>query len=404
MGTKRAVQLTAEGRETFTTALNERWQTQFPGKRQTREARAEFLHLSIATTQKLLDGQPVDKSTIQLAFQRLDLPWDDIYCTKSLSPQLPEPTVNHEPKRHWRQRWLMSTGIGGLCLLAAVLIWYSARSTPQGAVVEPWRYKLDRLLFNGTKDFQEGRYSRAEQQIQAAYSIALDRDLAGATAENLRMLGDIAAAKGQLEQARINYLESLQIRHQNLRLSTGTLRAAIAKSIPPLMEAIGVVETRLHRWKEAEMHLNEALTGYREQKVPSGVAMSLRGLGTLSYERGHYERALQLFDQALRSLDPKDKQSDLAYDIHARKALASGRRGDGVSALQTLDRCLAHWKERGHIRWQAETKLQIAQVSLWQNRRVEAVATLSSALSQFEEVGDTENARIARELRAKAAN
>jgi len=204
-----------------------------------------------------------------------------------------------------------------------------------------------------------------------------------------------------LSQARSHYLDALEIRQKSVKLNAGTNLPSLEITIPPLMEALGNVETRLQIWKDAEMHLNEALKRYRKQGVPSGVAMSLRGLGTLSYELGHDEQALQLFDEALQSLAPRDRQSDLAWDIHARQALAVARQGDGVSALQTLERCLAHWKDRGHIRWQGETKMQIAQVKYWQNRREEAVAILSSALTHFEGVGDAENARVARELLAQ---
>lgn len=404
MGTKRAVQLTAEGREKFTTALNERWQTQFPGKRQTREARAEFLHLSIATTQKLLDGQPVDKSTLQLAFQKLDLPWDDAYCVRQTKiERQPTSSIVSQAKDGNESRWRRQTLIALASTPVLITAIWVSMPRPNAAVTEPWRYELDRLLHQGTAEYQKGHYEDAEKKIHAALQIARQQDFAGACAENLRILGDIASARGNLNRARTHYLDALEIRQKSMKLNAGTNLPSLENTIPPLKEALGNVETRLRMWGNAETHLKDALKGYRKQEVPSGVAMSFRGLGTLSYERRHYKQAIQLFDQAIQSLSPKDRQSDLAWDIQARKALATARQGDGASAFQTLERCLTHWKERGHIRWQAETKMQIAQVTLWQNRRAEAAATLSSALSQFEEVGDAENARMARDLLAKVA-
>ncbi len=177
MGTKRAVRLTAEGKEKFTTALNERWQLQFPGKRQTREARAEFLHLSIATSQKLLDGQPVDKSTLQLAFQRLDLPWDDAYCVRpaDFEPQRKPPEINlpHDRAESRRKRAVIALATAPVL---ATALWISI-PRPYATVTEPWRFELDRLLSQGTTEYQNGNYTNAEQKILAALQIDAPKTL-----------------------------------------------------------------------------------------------------------------------------------------------------------------------------------------------------------------------------------
>jgi len=66
---ERAVRLTAEAREALRQALNACWhQSGAPG-RLTREARADLMGVSIATANRILDGEGVDRSTLTNVFQ-----------------------------------------------------------------------------------------------------------------------------------------------------------------------------------------------------------------------------------------------------------------------------------------------------------------------------------------------
>lgn len=405
MGTKRAVQLTAEGREKFTTALNERWQAQFPGKRQTREARAEFLHLSIATSQKLLEGQPVDKSTIQLAFQRVGLPWNEEYCARQAKiERQPTSSRTSQAQDGGESRWRRNTLIALISApVLATAVWLSV-PRQNAAVTEPWRYELNRLLHQGTTEYQKGNYDNAEQNIRAALQIARQQDFAGACAENIRILGDIASARGDLNRARNHYLDALEIRQKSVKLNAGTEQPSLENTIPPLMEALGNVETRLKMWNEAREHFLVALRKYKEQNVPAGVAMAYRGLGTLTYKRGLFAESLTHFRSAFKSLEHKDIGSDLAFDIKARQALSLAELGQADMATDVLFACLRHWETSGHIRWQAETKLQLGVVALRRRRPDEASRYLTASLAEFQKVGDAENARHARELLANTRN
>ncbi len=406
----RAVRLTDSGLELLKSALDACWQTNFPGVRQTREARAEFFQMSIATTQKLLDGKPVDKSTIMLAFQRLGVPWDDGFCVRSgMRPdaptiEAPQPHLLTEkeraPDRH-PAMWLGSalTLVG----LWTVAIATSAKS-PKTAIVEPWRYELNQLLNEGTKEYQKGHYDQAQRKIEASLAIARQQDVAGACAENLRILGDIASAKGDLNGGRNYYLDALEIRQKSVKLNAGTNQPSLENTIPPLMEALGNVETRLKMWNEAREHFLVALRKYKEQNVPAGVAMAYRGLGTLTYKRGLFAESLTHFRSAFKSLEHKDIGSDLAFDIKARQALSLAELGQADMATDVLFACLRHWETSGHIRWQAETKLQLGVVALRRRRPDEASRYLTASLAEFQKVGDAENARHARELLANTRN
>ena len=277
------------------------------------------------------------------------------------------------------------------------------KSGSDNTIIEPWRFELNRLIHEGTDRYQKGDYKTSEKKLRAALEISLRQDLGGATAETIRMLGDIAAAKGELQVARSRYFDALEIRRKGLKMNSGEIRVKIENSIPPLLEALGVIETRLHLWKEAKNHLLEAKQKYLEQQVNSGVAMAYRGLGTIAYETGDHNDALLCFTKALGSLEEKDRFSDLAWDIRARRAVLLGEVVDAAAAYQVLKECLSHWQARRHVRWQAETEMQLGKVALLRSCRRDAQRHFERALKQFTEVGDAENARIAKVAIAKVA-
>lgn len=397
MGAKRAVRLTAEGRKKLATALDERWKTEFPGRRQTRQARAGFLHLSVATTQKLLAGQPVDKSTVQLACQRVGLRWDESLVVRegdqAPGRPLPAPRTTAPPNR--RPQWpvLLAALASGAVLLAV-----SISRPPATAVVEPWRHELNGLLASGTQAYNGGRYGDAEAKFARALEIAQRQDVAGGVAESLRMLGDIAAARGDLRTARARYIDALDIRQKTIEVNAGPESKRLERVLPPLYEALGAVEARLGMPKEAERRFRLALAGYAEQRVPAGVAMAYRGLGSLAHSLGNTDQALRAFDEALAALEPKDKNSDLSFDIRARAAVASCDQGDASASLATLRQCLRHWQAKGHVRWVATTHLQLAIALSKSGDATSAGVHAGKAQQGFETVGDAAGARRAREL------
>lgn len=396
MGSKRAVRLTAEGRDAFAAALDERWRTEFPGRRQTREARAEFLHLSVATAQKLLTGHPVDKSTVHLACQRVGLRWDESLVMREgdKTPESPLPTPRAPAPPIRRLRWpvLLAALASG-----AVLLVVSMSRSPEIAVVEPWRYELNGLLASGTQAYNAGRYGDAEAQFARALAIAQRQDLAGGVAESLRMLGDIAAARGDLRTARARYIDALDIRRKTIEVNVRPESKRLEQVLPPLYEALGSVEARLGMHADAERRFRLALAGYTKHKVPAGVAMAHRGLGTLAHDQGRPQESLRSFDLALAALEPKDANSDLAFDIRARAAVARADMGAAKESVETLEACLRHWKSKGHARWVAKTHTQLGAVFGRLGDASRARAHWRDAIGGFEAVGDAAGARAARE-------
>lgn len=402
--------MTEKGKLLLRNSLDEHWQERFPGVRQTRERRAEFLQQSIATSQKLLNGEPVDKSTILVAFHQLRIPWDESYCVRLDEKAVVEiqqeataevPTVERGTRKS-RLLALSVLALGFICMATLAAMSFSHPSPD--AIVEPWRFELNGLIAKGTEDYNKGLYGVAQTEFEQALRIARRKDVAGGTAECLRMLGDVASARGDLNSARSNYLDALEIRQKSVKLNAGIKDLSLAHTIPPLMEALGVVETRLKLWNEAREHLQCALQGYSDQKLPAGIAMARRGLGTLAYKRGLFADSLEHFGSALDALDRKDVESDLAYDIRARQALSLAELGQADSAAKTLATCLRHWERSGHARWQAETRMQLGLVAVRRQKRSDAECYLNTALVEFQKVGDTENARQARELLATIAN
>ncbi|HRF61052.1 MAG TPA: tetratricopeptide repeat protein [Fimbriimonadaceae bacterium] len=357
MARKRAVQLTPAGHQRLHEALDAYWQEVQPSVRPTREAHAECFGLSVVTTQKLLTGRPVDRATVRMAFQRLGVEWDDAYCAR-VEEDVPSPIKLEEtPETRPKKRTVLALACAALPIAFLVLL-----GQRNSTVVEPWRYELDRLIATGTDHFQRGRYDKAERDFLTALQISTNQDLAGSTAESTRMLGDIAAAQGNLALARSRYNDALEIRRANLKLFTGEEANRQRQTIPPLEEALGVVEAQMGRYQEAEQHLRLALEGYRTFAVPSGMSMAYRGLGTNAYQRGKLEAARRYFSLALRVLDRKDAHSDLAVDIRARDAVVRGAQGEKREALAVLNHCLRHWRAKDHPRWIDTTVAQMTRV------------------------------------------
>lgn len=394
----RAVRLTLEGQKKLKDALTAVWRTEFPGTRQTREARAEYLHLSIATAEKLLAGKPVDKSTIQLAFQRLGLPWSESFCEGDHShvPDTAQRETRQLDRRISRRVWTL--GIASVACLAAFMSWRVATRATEEAAKRAEIMRTQELEESGVKDYNEGRYLEAETKLNAAFKLAASRDLATGMASTVRILGDIAAAKGDLKLARSRYLDALDLRQKVFKLNAGDNSKNFAGAIPPVFEGLGAVEVRMDLFSEARAHFESALEGYREQKVPSGVSMAYRGLGTVACKQQKFDESVRQFKLALQSLNPKDADSDLAYDIRARMAVARAHQGATDEALVTLDACLKHWQEKGHLRWQAETRMQLGQVAELVGQTTEARNHFKKALAEFQAVGDAENARQATQL------
>src|SRR5690349_946323 len=77
---RRAVRLRPDALELLKATLAQTWaKNPGPGKF-TREEKANLLGVSVATSQRILKGEGVDRPSLTLAFKNLGLEWEDSYC------------------------------------------------------------------------------------------------------------------------------------------------------------------------------------------------------------------------------------------------------------------------------------------------------------------------------------
>ena len=358
----RAVRLTVEGLGILRDSLVERWQADDRAGRLTRETRAELLGVSVVTSERILSGKGVDRSTLAAAFKNLGLPWDEAYCERlntdrdrdeAQSPgrvDALEPTLASEPvtnrsaagvilpvnsRRRSPKRYFV-LGASLLCLVAAAG-W--RMTTLSNARSSRWIYECNVAFDDGLERFHQGDYKAAKARLKVVIEIAKKHDSASRLSSALSLSGDLAAAEGSLREARDHYRDAL-----GLRNALKEDREKIA-----LWEALGDVETRLGEYVSAEESLNQSLHAYERAGDRVGVAMVSRDLGTLAYRRWDPDAAFRWFQASLDAVKGKSKP-DIEADVRGRKALVMLKQGQLDEAREDLRDCLHYWTTKKHPR------------------------------------------------------
>ncbi len=384
---KRAVRLIPAALQRLKIALHERWRKERGNGKLTRETRAELLGVSVATSERILAGEGVDRPTLTLVFKSLGLDWDDSYCEVECDE--PQPVAEAEaPKAvplvpvprtsSLRVKRLLIAG-GVLCALfaAAGQLLIPAMASGPHASDQNWAYTYNKLLLAGSEDFHRGNYKDARSQIHEAIQLARAHAAPRALASALRISGDLAFAEGSFEEAKTRYSEALTLR--------GVFLEDVAE--PALLEALGDLETRTGDYDSAKGHLTRSLKRYRDFKDGVGVAMAARNLGTLAFETKDLEDAIKWFTASLEAVKGLGKP-DIETDIQGRMALVSREKGNYAQARSELNECLSYWTKRNHPRWMAQTEYQLGTVEAMAGNFQLARELLNRSKRGFEEVGD----------------
>jgi tetratricopeptide (TPR) repeat protein len=385
---RRAVRLTNDATEALKHALTEKWRADKQTGKLTREVRAEILGVSVATSERLLSGKGVDRSTISVAFRNVGLEYSDkvfeplVPEDDALPPdQQPMPEVNHPQTRHKWSRFV-SFVLAASVLLAVVMTTVKHPASASGKpVTADWATRFNIEFAEASNLYHEAKFAEAQKRMDSAMDIARSHDSAGQFSGALRLAGDLQAAHGAFRQAKDSYSAALKLRgmmHQDTTL-------------PPILEALGDVETKMGDYASARMSLTQALNGYTNGKDRVGIAMTARDLGTLSFDGGDNRCANLWLETSLQALHGLSKM-DLEADVRARKALVIARQSRLDEARTALCQCLQYWTMRGHPRWIAVSEYQLGTVESAAHRFPKAAVLLSRSLSGFEKLGDEDGA------------
>ena len=378
----RARKLKPEATALLKRTLIETWQGSQSEGKYTRLARAEMLGIAIATSDRILSGQGVDRATILHAFKNLGLGWDESYLesehliikdlpetVQDLKTRVDSNTVFLKTSNVWDRRHKYFVA-GGLCivLLLPIATFFHFKTRIR---------KADEAFLAGTKAYHSGDYQVAKKSLSTTRESAFAEDSASELASTLRLAGDLAMVEGHFSDAKEKFLAILLIR-RNLRQP---------QTFPAIYDAIGDAETQLGQYELAEKSLGLALKGYEKQNDMTGIAMVSREFGTLYMQTNRLDLADLWFLKSLNAIRGQSKP-DIEMDVRGRRAWIFSKNGDFRTALQDLDVCLKYWTGKQHVRWVAQTKLQIGGIKFLQGHTTSANVLLRESAKGFEEVGD----------------
>ena len=357
---KRAVRLTPGAIKELEAALFDRWSQSRTSRKLTRSARALMMGVSEVTADKILLGEGVDRATLTQAYRHLGLAWADTHCesVSGSEPVCESPPLDITPKVSTRRTKLL-VGFSAILVFGSIVPLVAFRVlAPQprmaSVITNPdSELTLHDCVRQGTELFQQAEFDAAQAKLRLATNMARELNAGSELANSLRLTGDVAAAKGDLRAALKLYEQSLDVR----------VAFKEEASIPPILEAMGDVETRIGNYVDAQNHLNRSLELYSKFNDPVGVALVSRNLGTLAHKRQDLPAAEKWFEAGLQGAKSLGKR-EIEMDISARKALLLSEQGRSREARLLLEQCLRFWMGKRHTRWVAVTEQQLGTVSM----------------------------------------
>ncbi len=355
--------------------LQRAWVTKAPGKKLTRQLRADLFGVSPKTADQILGRNGVDRATLALAFTNLGLEWKDEYCEDSVCPVEsgdPSPTAEQAAPRR-RPLWA-----GAAIVIAAIAggVWWHFRpSTPDTS--QDWAVKFNVLFESANDKYHHARYDEAAAELQRAKEIAGEHQSAGLIATTLRLAGDLEAERGNLKLAAQDYTEALHLREM----------IGDKVSQPAIQEALGTVQIDLRLLPEAKQNLLLALEGFTKAGDAYGTAMAQRDLGKVCLAAQDLTEAESWLVSARTTIKGQGRH-ELEFDIQSSEAMIAKQQGHLDEARAKLSECLRYWTERHHQRWIARTQQQLGSVELASGRTEEARRVLGESLRSFRALGD----------------
>jgi tetratricopeptide (TPR) repeat protein len=240
-----------------------------------------------------------------------------------------------------------------------------------------------RLNAKGREAYDEGDYPSALQWAAGALAASHgDRD-GEALADALKLRGDVLAARGDLEKAIEVYRQTLP--HWKA--------FGHREGYSAVLESLGVAEARLGLIDQAEARFKEALE--TAQGLPPEIhhAGKLRGLGSIAALRGDTATANRWYAQASHLVASRPEEAT-HVGLKALRALTLSQDGRHAQALDDLYECLDYWQSKRHLRWMANTFLQMAVVLTAIGDTRQARAALERSRELYSQATDARGARL----------
>ncbi len=225
-----------------------------------------------------------------------------------------------------------------------------------------------------------GRWDDAAEIYRSCIRTAGDAVSQEREASVLRRLGAIEYRKGNMSKAR-EFLETALG-----KLESGLLRAEVQGSL-------GVVQWKMGDIRAAAESYGSDLSISEAARDLGGISRALNNLGILDWQSGNYSAALEKYSRSLACAE-KIQDSRLVAIVYSNMGDVHRAMGNAADARRYYERCLA-LSEDLKFHWQtAEAYRGLAEVV--PEKRLDY---LSRALTIFERLGATEDAKAVREMR-----
>lgn len=383
-GRRRGVPLSPDAIQLLIDSATTKWQREKRGKKLTRASIAELLGLSLATTERIVSGTPVDRASLQIAFNSLDIPWREEYlvgaASEDSSPKMPE--IPNPPKSEGRP--LRRVGLLVLSLVPLVGLLAFRQLPPSPRAIQVIRedpnipaFRFRNAVDAAISDYYSARYLSARSHINEAIQCVANLGPPYNLSVAMHLSGDIESALGNKAKAEETYQRALSLREY----------LPDKGHLEPLYEALGVVQSELGKAKEAKRNLYKSLAIYEKIGDKTGVAMVQRDLAKLELSQGNIPACNRWINEAMKVLVGMGKPQ-LDHDIRAVEAMMWLKQGKLSKARLALQECLQFWKTIGNARWLALTHLQLAQVCQREGQREEFAQHIQESYRRYVALSD----------------
>ncbi len=379
----RSVRLSREQLEQLSQAIHEKWSQENHAGKLTQEVQADLLGIAVPTLKRMRAGEPVDRTTVSMAFKRVGLTWSN--PVSETAPPTTEVSVQPVIERTAR-RWpsiLVASMVGVAAFFTAFVLIASrdhARLAPDVELEQPWRKRFYEILKSGTDEYYSGDYAKSRAHIDTAVDMATRHVSADDLANALLISGNLAIVRGSYEDAETQFRKALRL----------CLDFKKTRMEPSVQESLGDVQTLRGKYPEARKSLNAALEGYQGLQDSVGVSLVKRDLGSLAYRQEHFDEATQWFELALQ-LARKEVKPDIVADIQGRQGLLWIKQGRANAARDQLKLCLEYWEGKHHARWIAIAKMNLALAEEAVGHLQVAIEYLNASANELNTIGDQGN-------------
>ncbi len=208
--------------------------------------------------------------------------------------------------------------------------------------------RAEALVARANLESKRGNPEQALEQAEAAERAAAAIDDPVLQARTLYLAGWCLKELGRFDAARKRLSDSLALLEGELRPNWSRLAAT--------RNALADLEISLEHYPEARLHLEAAITAWRQFDQNSDVAVALNNLANLANRQGHFEEALAFGRDAyaldLSILGAGHAELAFALTCIGESQLGLGQYGDAVATLsEALDLREGAQVPAGNVAW-----------------------------------------------------